>query len=503
MNKNIYLSLVVASFVLLLHPGYVHAQTGSSFIETFDGKPGVPEQFTQIGQSAWDVQIHSRNVDTWDKLVPMKLHHSATCGAPLTTTATVPYNQSELVTHDTDGTYEDAVFKCTDHVMTGINGIGRSINDSYALAVLTPNHMVDFSQGEATIRFDVTTFRTTQRDWIDIWITPWSDNLALPFDTGTVDLQGTPRNTVQMVMVAPGDNTKSGFKPVIMKNGVDTGEFKPFSNDYNWYTGYEDVLPGKAGDPKRRDTFEITISKTHIKVCMPQDTSDGAPSSTLCWVDKTIAPLSFTQGVVQFAHHSYTPNKDCGSYAPLTCGPDTWHWDNFIITPSVPFTMIKADRRMVWDNTVPVTFQQPAPAQSKLRFSALGSVQISVNDGAYQAVTPQPGTQPNSTHAASYFVDIPQGTQTVRFKLGDVGAGGVHAKDFALWSQSISVVATATPSPTVPPRPGDANRDGRVNVLDFALLSSAFSLYNPAADFNGDGIVNVLDYAILSRNYGS
>lgn len=421
------------------------AANTTTFYETFDGKPANPEPFTQIGQNTWDIQIHSRNNDTWDTLSAMDMHHSDMCGSPLTDTATAPFGTNELVTHHSYGAYEEAVFKCNDHVMTAINGIGKSINDSYALAVLTPNHMVDFTDQEATIRFNVTTYRTTQRDWIDIWITPWEDNLNLPFDTGTVDLQGLPMNTIQLVMFAPNDNSKSGFRPKILVNGQDTGEFQQFSGDYNWYTGYEDYLPGNAGSPKRRDTFEIKLSKTHISICMPQDSSDGAPSQTICWANKTIKPIPFTRGVVQFAHHSYTPNKDCNFYTPLTCGPDTWHWDDIYISPAVKFNMIKGDRRMVTGETTPVIFQAPAPAQSKLRFSAIGKVQLSFNNGSYISVSPQNSTQPTTGHVANYFVDVPQGTNNVRFKLSDQGSG-VHAKDFAIWTQNSDGVPTTTPT---------------------------------------------------------
>ena len=51
---------------------------------------------------------------------------------------------------------------------------------------------------------------------------------------------------------------------------------------------------------------------------------------------------------------------------------------------------------------------------------------------------------------------------------------------------------------------GDANLDGKVNSIDFAILSSH---YNQAGvwdegDFNGDGKVNSVDFALLSNNLG-
>lgn len=534
--------------------------TTRTFTETFDGSPGSPEPFTQVGQNTWDVAIHSRNNDTWDTMVGFNMMHGPNCQSPLISGATAPHHAGDLVTHSWDGTYEGAVFKCADHVMTGVNGIGRSVNDGYALAVLTPNALVDFTTGEAVIKFNVTTYRTTPRDFIDIWITPWNDNLQLPFDSLTfgngVDLQGAPRNAVQITLFSPNDNNKSGFKPNIFKNGVETGEFRQFTSDYDSFLAYEDYLPGGGGDPKRRDTFEITISKTHIKICMPKDTTDNAPSQTICWADKNIQPLPFTVGVVQFAHHSYTPNKDC-EYYQLDCGPNTWHWDDISISPAIPFSMIKANRRMVRDET-PVTFNQPAPANSFLRFSAAGNIQISTNNGPFQSVTKQPstGTTNPGGHVASYFVPVPAGTQTVKFRMTDSGAGGVRANDFAIWSMdtingtpipatNTPVVSTNTPTPTIPvatatptrtptptvtptrtptpsptqtptpspsptntPTPttivkvGDLNNDGQINIFDLSILLSNFNTTNSVADINRDGQVNIFDLSSLLSRFG-
>jgi hypothetical protein len=55
------------------------------------------------------------------------------------------------------------------------------------------------------------------------------------------------------------------------------------------------------------------------------------------------------------------------------------------------------------------------------------------------------------------------------------------------------------------PLPGDANRDGRVNGSDFAILAGNFGKTGRTweqGDFNGDGTVNGSDFAILSANFG-
>ncbi len=51
---------------------------------------------------------------------------------------------------------------------------------------------------------------------------------------------------------------------------------------------------------------------------------------------------------------------------------------------------------------------------------------------------------------------------------------------------------------------GDANFDGTVSILDFAILRGDFGTTGRSgADFNGDGTISILDFAILRANFGS
>ncbi len=55
---------------------------------------------------------------------------------------------------------------------------------------------------------------------------------------------------------------------------------------------------------------------------------------------------------------------------------------------------------------------------------------------------------------------------------------------------------------------GDANGDGRVDILDFQLLSNSFGKlpgqtgYDSRCDFNSSNTVDILDFQILSNNFG-
>ncbi len=54
--------------------------------------------------------------------------------------------------------------------------------------------------------------------------------------------------------------------------------------------------------------------------------------------------------------------------------------------------------------------------------------------------------------------------------------------------------------------PGDANLDGTVSILDFAILRANFGSGNSAfnlGDLNDDGVVSILDFAILRANFGT
>jgi len=55
---------------------------------------------------------------------------------------------------------------------------------------------------------------------------------------------------------------------------------------------------------------------------------------------------------------------------------------------------------------------------------------------------------------------------------------------------------------------GDVNHDGIVELMDFYIVSMAFSStpidpnWNPHADLNGDGIIELMDFWIMSRHFG-
>lgn len=390
---------------LLIGGGSTSAAT--SYLWTFDGQPASPESFYY--DPNFDVQVHSRDASTWFKLEPIHAQHGPACESPLT-------GLTHVVTE-----YEDAVFNCRDHMMTAINASG------YGMIYFTPNHMVDFSNGEAVIRVDVSTLKTSERDWWDIWITPWDKNLTLPLEDWLPDAQGEPANAVHIRL---GAEMQMCANIIANHQRRETGSCK-------WWVGYDSFL---KPDPSRRDTFEVRISRNRLKV--------GMPDYDFWWEDTSIPDLGWTQGVVQFGHHSYTPTKDGAGH------PNTWHWDNVEISPSRPFTIIRANQRYVQNNGT-VTFAAPAPQNARLRFSGIGTVEVSFDGGnTWQKAQKSQEKLRAPEHFSSYWTPVPAGTQQVKFRFSKDGwyEGPFLAKDFAFWSLDGSSVAPA-PGKTTTPQP--------------------------------------------------
>jgi hypothetical protein len=254
-------------------PELASAQTGG-FIEQFTGAPSVPTPFSSPN---WDIHGHDINPAHWNSLDPMTAEHGDDCAPP-------------PATHALSGVYANAVFQCRDHIMTGINGQ----DGGYAALYLTPNQMVDFSGDEAVIRFDVSTLRRSDRDWIDLWITPFADNLMAPLEPWLPDLDGRPRRAIHTRMdMTNSYQTYFRTEVVCLTTGCSSGGL-----DASGAQGYESFLTPSA---TARETFELHISRTHFRV--------GMPAYNQWWTDTDMPDIGWSQGILQIGHHSYAPMK--------------------------------------------------------------------------------------------------------------------------------------------------------------------------------------------------
>lgn len=373
----------------------LEAVPDGGFRAAFDGRSSAPLDYCSTD---FDVQVHSRERSAWFSLPSIDAQHGSDCAGP-------PASHPNT-------SYEGSVYNCRDHVMTAINGDG-----GYAAIYLTPNQIFDFAGG-GSITFDISTERMSQRDWWDILITPYEDNLAVPLlsnlSQGT-DLQGAPLNTIHIGT----DNTEGTAVLTVVRDGVEQG----------YRTGWEPPvntgIAGTVNQAATRQTFKFTVANGRMK--FERLASATAPAETFFdWA----ATVPFTSGVVQFGHHSYSPYKCDG------CVPGTWHWDNITLSNSTPFTMIKADRRYTEGGTV--NFASPAPANAYLRFAGICKVKVNGQAVSRAADYDRWNNGYHPEHMSSYWVPIAEGTQSVNISFADDGWYttnlGCIAKDFSIWS---------------------------------------------------------------------
>ena len=385
------------------------AAAATTFTESFSGTPTAPLPWMP---GNWDVQVHSR--ERFDELETVQAEHGSDCGAPPATHAV--------------NTFANTVFICRDHMMTAIEA------EAYAMILLTPDHMVDFATGEAVINFDMSTARSSMRDWPDVWITPFDDNVALPLELQFPDVSGPPRNAVHVTM-----GRNDGFRAAVYRNWAE----ETLPDKFPTVTLRN--IPGFVQSATRRDRFELRISTTGIRFGV------NAPGIGMVWfVEESFANLGWSRGVVTFGHHSYNPSKECVE-GVATCAGGTWHWDNVSIAPAVPFSIIKANQREVVRESDTVTMFQPAPANAYLRFAGLGkNLQFSVDGGAtWRPATAQPHSRATlEEHFDSYWVPIPAGVQQVSFRGDRWWGGDWRARDITVWSNN------GVPSPPGQTGPG-------------------------------------------------
>ena len=392
----------LAAFILSVLAGLTLAM--------FDGLPSSPQPFSQHPEYVgWDVQVHSRDAQTWTDLESMQAGHGPDCSAP-------------PATHE-NHSYAGAVYICNNHLMTAINAGG------YGVLYITPNKLLDWSNGPATLSFDMSTFQSSPRDWVDLWLQSFDGNVALPLEDFLPDLQAgnIPRGQAlrgREYLHIDGNTGTKRFKTTSHLGPLtDTGQ--------NW----------QANSMTQRDTFVLTIDATKFSFCKP---GEG-----ICWAKDQPHGLTITQATVQIGHHSYNPTKACidTGRPAAECPPGVWHWDNVDLSPSVPFAIIHTDTRATVGGTV--KFSAPAPLGSYLRFSAVGKV--TVNGLPVSPAFPASHVEAHN----SYFVPIQQGTTSVNIGLSADDwyhcGFGCQAKDFAIWSRGLVPTVTTPTATLVPP----------------------------------------------------
>lgn len=352
------------------------------FKEEFNGAPAAP---TAWSSSSLDVIVHHR-----DDSAPheMEADHDVMCGPP----------PGKHHIH----TMNQAVFLCRDHLMTAID----SSESGYAVIYLTPTAVLDWSEKPARFAFDVSTARSTKRDWIDVWLTPWDQNMVLPSDPGTPDLSGPPAKAIHLQLT-----NRFAWQVTAYPEGA-----KISRNEW-----MDIPVPFSK---LQRDRFTIAVEKGHLTIFY---TNAASKQNRVVERVQLPANLGFNQAVVQIGHHSYTPAKDCEDSKIGSCGPNTWHWDNISLEPARAFS-VRGAPDISKSGSVPL-------GSGWLRFAARGATEIDWGSG-WTPVRPVNRAEPNAGGFASYFLPIPTAAKQILVRGEPTWAGEWKAKQIGVWTKA-------------------------------------------------------------------
>ncbi|MEM7798122.1 MAG: hypothetical protein AAF633_02940 [Chloroflexota bacterium] len=386
---------------MVVNPAYL-------FVETFDGSPSAPQAWTS---PSWELTIHQRDQDRLYEMLPMGADHGPNCEPP-------------PATH-TVTAFEDNLYICHNHMMTA--NYGQSDIGGYGLVYFTPDRLID-TTGDFFIEFDVSTYRVNNlRNWFDVWITPYDKNLQLTLNNTWPDLQGPPTESIQVML------TKENRLLLLFHDGGSETALLAFDD----LRGFESVLEMSR---KTRTTFRIEVEGDQLKI--------GLPAQGLWWYDRAAPEMfrrsNFREAIVQFGHHSYTPEKECAqTFFPSECADqkaDTFHWDNVTLYPASPFDLIHGSPRLITASSASKIFilDQPAPSNAHLRFGGIGkTLEVSFDGGeTWETAQQQAHTRSNiEEHFGSFWMPIPAGTTAVHFRGEDWFNGEWAVRDMSVWGR--------------------------------------------------------------------
>lgn len=455
-------SVAIFALALVIVPSYAQTAPGQTtpttgFIENFSGRPSSPLNYANPNN--WDIMVFGV-----DARQPNLAQHGPACEAP-----GFPYVPG-VNTHSFS-TQNQAVFICNDHVMTSVGVAG------YGAVYMTPPAVADFSAGSARIAWDMSTLRTSSRDWVYITITPFSEHHELPYIN--TDQHIPPHNI--KIALAGTDNFE-----LFQNGGFQNSKLGNTDTSTTWDDVFRAQTPPTAQSPVRRDTFEITLSRTNISLCMPNYTWRG--QQPFCWARNVVLRESLSpdvwgdQASVQFTHVSYNAEKSCeqeaidagytddkgqptslrdqfdivhNAFGDEHCPSNTWHWDNVSINPAVPYSVIQSNPPDFISNSgsaFRVNFLSPAPINSNLSFVSWGDtpkLQVSYNNGStwLQPRFQQATAFAHSEVGENVMMPIPAGQQSVMVRGGPGYWGTFQAIAF-------KIVVNPSSQPVIPPTPG-------------------------------------------------
>ncbi|MFO0898212.1 MAG: dockerin type I domain-containing protein [Pirellulales bacterium] len=169
-----------------------------------------------------------------------------------------------------------------------------------------------------------------------------------------------------------------------------------------------------------------------------------------------------------------------------------WYWDGAALVDPPPDTAVSISRG---PQSVTVDAASgPRPGFTLATAGASGFIHV---HPSYTLESPEPAA---GVYGLVLELTSPQYEPSDPFVI----ALGWFGDSLTVEQYNAGVAAIGTAA-LLPPLPGDANLDGRVDLTDFGILKQNFGAgtRRSEGDFNRDGQVDLSDFGILKANFGS
>lgn len=271
--------------------------------ETFDGDPAAPAQ--DIFPENFDfVVTHRTHVGNHEPAFPEYLaDHNESCAGPAPGTS----NQHLVQTsHLNSGAEPDeSFFICKDHMMSSMGDV-----EGYSVTAFWPRQEFDFTDG-GVLEFDVNINDGHDRSWWEILIVP-REQLKVGAAKDFLPIDETyPKERIVF------DFSKDSSRSI----SVGTGDLAPLGwlvNESDW-RHWRFQFPDDPALDDRRIRRKMRMTFENNKILWEIEKIDGTFDPFEVDIPEG---LPFSQGLVVFKTHAYTPEKD------YNFNLYTYHWDN-------------------------------------------------------------------------------------------------------------------------------------------------------------------------------
>ena len=278
-----------------------------AFEETFDGDPASPSQALLPDIFDFAVTHRTHPKDHFPVFDSYLADHDNNCAGPSPDVFPLPQHWVTTSHLSNGASPDESFFICKNHMMSSMGHV-----EGYSVTSFWPRQEFNFDNG-GILEFDVNINDNHPRSWFEIMIVPRSQ-LKVGAAPENLPIDETyPQDRIVLQYFYNNKRTIHVGTGAIDPEGVIVKETD--TNAAVWRIRYPD---DPANDDRRiRRTMRIVLEENKITWSIEKE--DGSFDNFVAAIP---GGLPFTQGLVVFKTHGYTPEKD-GNYDNYT-----FHWDN-------------------------------------------------------------------------------------------------------------------------------------------------------------------------------